>query len=242
METIEALGFGDLKLIQDSEEFKFGVDAIILADFANTLCPKAREIADLGTGNGIIPTVLSHKNSHCRVTGIDVQARAIELACKSTALNGLDERLAFDQVDIKDIRTERPEYAKRFDAVVTNPPYVEAGSGIVNDRSAKFIARQETTADLECFIRTAGWMLKDRGHFFIVQRPSRLPDIMYYCRKYSIEPKNMQFVTPHRGEIPTMVLLHGILGAGKELKILPELAVRESDGQYSSEIERIYER
>ena len=44
METIEALGFGDLKLIQDSEGFKFGVDAIILADFANALCPKAKEI------------------------------------------------------------------------------------------------------------------------------------------------------------------------------------------------------
>ena len=34
MESIEEIGFGGLKLIQSSEGFRFGIDAVLLADFA----------------------------------------------------------------------------------------------------------------------------------------------------------------------------------------------------------------
>ncbi|MBQ6496681.1 MAG: tRNA1(Val) (adenine(37)-N6)-methyltransferase [Firmicutes bacterium] len=242
MEKIEEIGFGGLKLIQDPDGFKFGIDAILLADFANALCPQAEAIADLGTGNGIIPVVLSHKNQSCRVTGIDVQAKAIKLSNRNRQLNHLEDRLAFLQMDIRDVLEQRPGFERHFDAVVTNPPYVPSGSGIANADDAKFIARQETTADLECFIRTAARMLRDRGHFFIVQRPSRLADLIYYCRKYGLEPKHLQMVTPRSGERPNILLLHCILGAGRELTVLEELAVRDENNSYTLEIERIYER
>ena len=63
MERIENTGFGNIKLIQDPEQFCYGVDAVILADFAVSLCPDFITAVDLGTGNGIIPFILSHKNS-----------------------------------------------------------------------------------------------------------------------------------------------------------------------------------
>ena len=62
MERIENIGFGDLRLIQDSDQFCYGVDAVILADFAAKLNPDMKKAIDLGTGNGIIPFILSHKN------------------------------------------------------------------------------------------------------------------------------------------------------------------------------------
>lgn len=241
-ERIEEIGFGGLKLVQYEGSFKFGIDAVLLADFACSLAPGARRIADLGTGNGIIPLIISHKNKSCKVTGIDVQDRSIEAAKRSVALNRLEERLDFIRADISKLEGEHADLDNAFDAVVTNPPYVEAGSGIVNAESPKYIARQETTADLECFIRTAVRMLKERGHFFIVYRPSRMADLFYYCRKYGLEPKTMQLVTPHRGEKPNILLLHCIRGAGKELQVRKELPVRESNGLYTSEINRIYER
>ena len=38
MERIEDIGFGGLKLIQESESFCYGIDAVILADFAYRTC------------------------------------------------------------------------------------------------------------------------------------------------------------------------------------------------------------
>ena len=33
-ERLDSIGFGDLRLIQKPEEFCYGIDAVILADFA----------------------------------------------------------------------------------------------------------------------------------------------------------------------------------------------------------------
>lgn len=242
METIEEIGFGGLKIIQDSEGFRFGVDAIIIADFANSLYPDAKAVCDLGTGNGIIPVVLSHKNSKCEILGIDVQQKAIDLAERNAQINGLEGRLSSLCMDVKDLREKRPDLGGRFDAVITNPPYVEAGGGLASSDGAKRIARQETTADLEEFIRNAAWLLADRGHLFMIHRPSRLADIFCHCRKYGLEPKHMRLVTPHRGEVPNIVMVHCVRGGGRDLKVMEELAVREEGGGYTDEINAIYER
>ena len=93
MESIEEIGFGGLKLIQSSEGFRFGIDAVLLADFAAGICPGADSIVDLGTGNGVIPLILSHKTEAGTITGIDLQAKAIDLARRSCDLNGLGERI-----------------------------------------------------------------------------------------------------------------------------------------------------
>lgn len=69
----EDIGFGGLKLAQDPDGFRYGIDAVILADFAFSICPEAENIIDLGTGNGIIPLILSHKNGNAAFTGLDIQ-------------------------------------------------------------------------------------------------------------------------------------------------------------------------
>lgn len=242
MESIDNIGFNNLKLIQSDEGFRFGVDAIILADFAAGFVPNAKAAIDLGCGNGIIPLVLSHKIPDCIITGIDVQKEAIEMAGRSVKLNGLENRIELIRADVSELEKGRPELCRSADLVVSNPPYVPKGGGIDNNSSSKLIARQETTADIEDFIRAAAWALKDRGHLCMVHRPSRLVDIFYYCRKYRLEPKNIRFVVPRKGEIANIVLIDCVLGGGRELAIFQELPVYDSDGNYSPEILEIYEK
>lgn len=242
MESIENIGFGDLKLIQNDEGFRFGVDAVILADFVSRLKPGARSIADLGTGNGIIPMILSHKLPGCSVTGFDVQAKAIDLAMRSREMNGLEERLDFICCDVAEIKEKHPELKGKFDAVVTNPPYVAKGGGIINGSESKFIARQETTAGFDAFASAAAWLLGEKGHLFIVHRPSRLVDIMYWCRHEGLEPKDMRFVAPSEGRVPNIVLVHCVRGGGRELTIMESLNVYGAQGKYSDEIMEIYEK
>ena len=116
------------------------------------------------------------------------------------------------------------------------------GSAIVNDISAKTIARHEVYAGLEDFIAAAAFLLEERGEFFMVHRPSRLVDIMYYSRQYRLEPKTVRFVCPKSGQAANIVLIHCIKNAGRELRLLPDLYVYNGDGSYTDEIQQIYER
>ncbi|MBR6798678.1 MAG: tRNA1(Val) (adenine(37)-N6)-methyltransferase [Firmicutes bacterium] len=250
MERIENTGFGNIKLIQDPEQFCYGVDAVILADFANSLYPAFKKAADLGTGNGIIPLILSHKNSEAHITGVEIQPDAADMAMRSCRLNELEEKINFVVANVIDIADGKlgesindPALCEgAMDMVTCNPPYFVKGGAIPSSSKAKFIARHETTAGVEDFIKAAEKLLKRKGHFFMVHRPSRLADIMYYCRKYGLEPKDMRMVVPKPGETPNILLIHCIKGGGRELNVLKELSVYNEDGSYSDEIEHIYER
>lgn len=242
MNSTDNTGFGNLKLVQSDEGFRYGIDAVLLADFADSLCGGSRAFADLGTGNGIIPLILSYLDENRSITGIELQREAVELAVQSLQLNGLEDRISFINEDICRLKDDYPQMGGAFDAVVTNPPYVPRGAGIENGNRARFLARQETSADLETFIRTGVWMLRDKGHLFMVHRPSRLVDILCLCRKYRLEPKDMRLVVPREGEKPNILLLHCVLGGGRELKVHPQLAVYSGNGTYSPQVEKIYRR
>lgn len=241
MERVENTGFGEIKLIQDPDMFCYGVDAVILADFAASIYPRFNNAVDLGTGNGIIPFILSHKNSEASVVGIEIQKEVLELASRSCELNNLEDKVSFLEADVSDI-AKGVVALEPFDMVTCNPPYFTKGGAIPSSNTAKFIARHETTAEVEDFIKAAATLLERKGHFFMVHRPSRLADIFYYCRKHELEPKDLRMVVPKPGQEANIVLIHCIKNGGKELNVMKELAVYCEDGRYSEEIEHIYER
>lgn len=253
-ERIDEIGFGTLRLIQRPQEFCYGVDAVILADFAAKGGYRERErfygnrtvMADLGTGTGIIPLILSHKTDSRMIFGLEKQDDVCEAARRNTELNHLADRLRIFCGGVEDASLPAALKAAAacdgFDAVTCNPPYVTAGCGPINRNDAKYIARHETTGALEDFIAFAGMLLKEKGDFYMVHRPARIVDILCLCRAYKLEPKALRFVSPNRKAAPNILLLHCIKGAGRELRLLDPLYVYEEEGEYSEEIQRIYER
>lgn len=217
METIDDTGFGGIRLIQETEGFRYGTDAVLLMQFARRCAPAAVQAVELGSGNGAVALMLAGQDSKLRITGIEFQQRAYELACKSSRLNGLEDRVSFICGDINSLKEKHSDLRQTADLVVSNPPYVAQGSGIPGSRNALQMARQETTADLEDFIAAAAWLLRGKGSFCLVHRPSRLVDIFYFCRKYHLEPKRIQFVHPCEGQPPNIVLIQCSAGGGREL-------------------------
>lgn len=241
---LDETGFGELKIFQRPEEFCYGVDAVLLADFAassSAVRKKERcRMIDLGTGTGIIPLILSHKTEAGLICGLEVQQNSYDLAVKNAEYNGLSERLQFFHDDVSLFQHE--ELEQSFDVVTTNPPYTAGCRGIESKNKAKAIARHETTGSLDDFVRQAAKLLRDKGDFYMVHRPARLADICETCRKYRLEPKEMRFVSGKPGEIPNILLVHCTKNGNKELKILTPLAVHEENGNYSQEILKIYEK
>ena len=236
-------GFGDLGIFQAPEEFCYGVDAVLLADFAAQAARKRKNcrIMDLGTGTGIIPLILSHKTEAPYIAGLEVQENSYALAQKNIAHNQLEGRIHVFHGDVSEF-PERETMADSFDVVTTNPPYFIGGGGLESHNTAKAIARHETTGDLEAFVSLAAKLLKDRGDFYMVHRPTRLVDICTCCRKYKLEPKELRFVSGKPMEKPNILLVHCVKYGNAELRVLEPLAVHNNDGSYTSEILKIYEK
>ncbi|MCL2436800.1 MAG: tRNA1(Val) (adenine(37)-N6)-methyltransferase [Clostridiales bacterium] len=241
MERIDHIGFGNLRLIQDTNAFCYGVDAVILAHFAAGFCKPAVKALDIGTGTGVIPLMLSHMCGASEIVGVEIQERSFELANRNVSLNGLDGKLRMVRGDIADAGLLQDENGS-FGLIVSNPPYVKKSSGMTSGADAKMIARHETTAGLDAFVETAARLLKPMGSFCMVHRPDRLVDIFDSCRKHRLEPKHMRLVSPDRSKAPNIVLIHCVKHGGPNLTLFKPLYVYDESGEYTTEINEIYER
>jgi len=235
-ETLEDLERDGLKIIQKEKGFRFGVDAVLLSDFAKV--KRKDHVMDLCTGTGIIPILLSGKTEAEEIMGLEIQDEFVHMAKRSVLLNEIEERVKILHGDLKDMRLLKS--LQRFNVVTVNPPYKKKNSGIINDKDALTIARHEVSLDLEDVIKAAQLVLKDNGRFYMIHRPERLADIMTLMRKYKIEPKRIRMVYPNTKKPPTMVLVEGLRGGGEFLKVEAPLFVYDDEGNYSDEIRRIY--
>ena len=239
-ERIDEIGFGNLRLIQKPEDFCYGIDAVLLATFAEIR--KGAKVIDLGAGTGIIPMILSHRTEASEIVGVEIQRDSYERGLRNVFLNGLENRIRLIHGDVKQLVKEKLVARHSFDAVLTNPPYIKGGGGLKNKEDAKTIARHETTAGLADFIGEAGLLLKDRGDFYMVHRPNRLVDIAALCRQHKLEPKELRLVSPNRDSAPNILLLRCVKHGRPDLKFLDPLYVYREDGSYTDELMRLYER
>ena len=235
-ERIDDLCRDNLKLIQNTEVFCFGMDAVLLSTFASAR--KTDKVLDLGTGNGVIPILMQAKNPGGMYTGLEIQDISYDLAVRNVKMNNLLDHVNMVQGDIKE--ASRIFGGASFNVVTSNPPYMNENHGIVNPDSAKAIARHELLCSLEDVIREASKCLKVKGHMYMVHRPSRLADIFAAMNSNHLEPKRMRMVYPHADKPANMVLIEAVKGGRSQLKVEKPLIVYNADGSYTGELLEMY--
>lgn len=235
-ERLDDLQRNGLKIIQKTDGFCFGMDAVLLSGFASVK-PGERAL-DLGTGTGIIPLLLSAKTKGDHFTGLEIQTEIMKMAQRSVALNGLEKKIGIIQGDIKE--ASRIFGAASFDVVTSNPPYMNDAHGLKNPGDVKAISRHEVLCTLEDVVREGTKALKPGGRFYMVHRPHRLAEIITVMRQYKLEPKRMKFVHPFADKDANMVLIEAVRGGGAWLKLEPPVIVYKEPGVYTDEIYEIY--
>lgn len=206
-ERLDDLQRNGLKIIQKTDGFCFGMDAVLLSGFASVK-PGERAL-DLGTGTGIIPLLLSAKTKGDHFTGLEIQTEIMKMAQRSVALNGLEKKIDIIQGDIKE--ASRIFGAASFDVVTSNPPYMNDAHGLKNPGDVKAISRHEVLCTLEDVVREGTKALKPGGRFYMVHRPHRLAEIITVMRQYKLEPKRMKFVHPFADKDANMVLILSLI-------------------------------
>ncbi|MDR1558529.1 MAG: tRNA1(Val) (adenine(37)-N6)-methyltransferase [Clostridiales bacterium] len=235
-ERLEDLQCGGMKLIQNPRYFRFGIDAVLLANFCRV---KAGEtVIDLCTGTGVIPVLLCAKTRAKHILGIEIQKACADMAGRSVSLNGISDRVSIINGDIRRVRELFP--AGSAHVVTANPPYIKKGAGKINESDEISIARHEVRCDWSDIIKSAAWLLKPGGRLYAVHRPERLADIICAAREYRMEPKVIRYVHPYDRKPPILILIEFINGGAAFLKTLPPLTVYEADGGYTDELRKIY--
>ena len=235
-ERIDELHRKGYRIIQKTDGFCFGMDAVLLADFAKI--GKQEKVLDMGTGTGILPILLEARTEGGHFTGLEIQEEFASMARRSVAMNEQEERISIVCGDIKEASSLFGQDS--FDVVVSNPPYMVDDHGQKNMDLRKAIARHEVMCDLSDVLRETKRVLKNRGRFYMVHRTYRMAEIMHLMVEYGLEPKRIRFVHPYVDKEPNIMLIEAMKGAKSRIKIEPPLIVYEKPGVYTDEIYDIY--
>ena len=236
-ERLDDLQLKKLKIIQNRKWFCYGIDSVLLSDFAKEI-KVGSNVLDLGAGNGIIGLLLCGKTNLNQMVGIEIQQDVCEMAVRSIEYNKLQSKYKMINGDIKNIKNLVAK--ESFDAVVSNPPYKKANSGVINADETKLISRHEIMCSLENVIEAAFYALKEKGSLYIIHRPERITDLMNLMRKHRIEPKIMRLIQPKPSEKPNLVLVKGTKYGNSFLQVPKPLIVYNQDGTYTEELKKIY--
>lgn len=233
-ERLDDLLTHDLRIIQSDDVFSFSLDAVLLARFCSV--PPRGKIADLCTGNGVIPLLLSTRTK-AEIVAVEIQDRLADMANRNVELNGLAERIRIVHGDLKQAH-ETLGYGQ-FDLLTVNPPYLPVTSGDLKTNPHIAAARHELYCTLDDVLAACSRLVRTGGKVAMVHRPSRLVEIIGGMRKYRLEPKRMRFIHPREGQEANIVLIEAIRDGKPELRLLPPLIVHEGD-RYCQELLDVY--
>lgn len=229
----DILGYDNLKIYQDLDYFCFSLDSVILANFCSIRL-RDKKICDMGTGNGIIPLILS-KRTDKKIVGVEIQKNLYELAVESVSYNKLDDQIFLIHDDVGNL-----SFHEEFDLVTCNPPYFPVHEqSYFNEQEEKMIARHEVKLNLDKMFSVASKILKNNGNFAMVHRTERIMEILSVMRKYHIEPKKIVFIHEKLDKESTLVFIEGQKCGNVGLKIEAPFIMYQEDGCMTKEYETL---
>ncbi len=214
-----------LYLFQKKEGYRYSSDSLVLYDFVAKLAPKGR-VLDVGSGSGIVGLLIKRDFGDIALTQVDVQALHVELTQKSAKRSGLESEAL--HVDIREYVFDR-----KFDFVVTNPPFYHKGS----QQSSDEVLRVSRYAEVLPFGELCGAVsscVGPRGEFVFCYDAKQVDLLLSELLLAKFKVNTMRFVHTKRDRDASVVLVHAKKSSKSLCKILPPLYMD------SSEMDEIY--
>lgn len=228
-ERVDDLQIDSLRIIQNPSWFCYGTDAVMLSKFAAGCIKKDDVVVDLCSGSGIVPLVLSALSELKTAIGVELMDDVSNMAKRSVKLNNLESKISMVNADIRDAGLVRKFVGeclggkfRRVDAVTCNPPYTEFGGGILSSKNRHItVARHEVECSLSDVVSCAAYLLKNKGHFFIIHKPYRLGEIFSLFSSNRLEVKRIKFIHGGRNYDSSLVLIDAMSGVFPGLRVEP---------------------
>ena len=235
-ERVDDLQLAGLRILQKEHGFRFGMDAVLLADFARV---ELRDrVADFGTGTGIIPLLLAGRGLGAHIDAFELQPDMADMAARCVLLNGLQERIHVHACPVEE--AERIVTPGTLDAILCNPPYGQPGTTLLNPAQTLSIARHQNKDGLKAWFAMAYRLLRGKGRFSMIYPTPRMLEAMRLLSEARLEPKRFRLIYPAAHKAANLVLIEAMKDAKPMLHPEPPLIVYQADGSMTDELKRIY--
>ena len=235
-ETLEDLQIGGYRILQKKHGFRFGMDAVLLADFTR-LAPDA-VYADFGTGTGILPLLLTARGKGSRCEAFELQPDWADMAARTMEMNDLADRI---HIHCEDVRNAPALIAnERMDAVVCNPPYGMPGKTMLPPEKSLEMARHQDADGLLPWFKSAHRILRGKGRISVIFPAPRIYELMRLMDEARLTPKRLRLVYPSSVKPANLALIEAVKDAKPLVEHEPPLIIYDEEGQLTQEMRRIY--
>lgn len=150
--------FKQFTIYQEKAAFKVGTDGVLLGAYVDF--SGAKRILDIGTGTGLVAIMLAQR-CDAEIVAIEPDMNSYLQACENVINCIWKDR-------IKVIHTDLQEYTddKKFDLIVTNPPYFS--DSLKNPDLRKSFTRHNESLDSADIFRSLSSLLNESGHLQLI--------------------------------------------------------------------------
>ncbi|MDO4484601.1 MAG: methyltransferase [Clostridia bacterium] len=235
-ERLDDLQLGHMKIIQKTKGFRFGMDAVLLSDFA--AIKPYHTVADFGTGTCILPLLLLGREKGSRFYAIELQPQIADMAQRTVAMNQLEDKISVHAVSVE--QCHQVIAPGSLDDIICNPPYGMPGTTLLNPMEERSVARHQTEEGLLGWFKQAHRLLKGKGRLFMIYPAPRMLEVMNLLTRAHLEPKRIRAIHPYAHKAANLVMIEAMKDARPMLTIDPPLIVYHPDGSMTDELKRIY--
>ena len=202
---------------QLSDSFLLTSDTVLLTDFIDLSHNKNKIILDVGTGQGLIPLLLSTKTNN-KIYGIEIQKKLVQIAKLNIQDNNLNNQIEI--IEDKFQNCQKYFSPNSIDIVVANPHYFKINENRKMSISiSKAISRHEVEINFDEISLYASKIMKQNGHFYFIQRTERFVEILATLKKYNLEPKRIKFIYYNKSSLSSLFLVDATYYGKSGLKI-----------------------
>jgi len=190
-------------------------------------------VLELGAGCGVISIMIASIYRPREVVAVEIQHDLAEMIARNAAINELESVRAIC-ADLRQKKIAGVEPAS-FDLVIANPPYRATSSGRENPDPGRRLARGESGATLDDFVRAARRYARHGARVGFVFTARRAAELIATMRAKKLEPKRIRFVHPRIGMPASVMMIEARVGGGIEASVEPPLILYDRPGIYTSE-------
>lgn len=207
---------------------KVGTDSVLLGAWCDV--SGARHALDVGTGCGIIALMLAQRSSKLMVDAIDIDIDSVVEASGNFSACSWSDRLNACEGDFNTI-----EFTKRYDLIVSNPPFFT--NGILPPEMVRKNARHTQTLNYRQLLTRAKLLLTDAGKIAIVSPVEVSKEILEVCYDINLNISRYTDVVPVR-DIAVKRVLWEFTKLSTETRS-DMLVIRDVDGEYTNDYKEL---
>lgn len=218
---------GDWRILQRVDGHRWSLDDLVTAWLAARESAAPERILDLGCGIGTVLLFVAWRFPRARVTGIEAQDVSVELARRSLAWNGVEDRCRVVHADFREAPLD-----EKFELVTGTPPYFPGGSGLESDRVQRAPCRFEHRGGIEAYCDAAARRLAPGGLFVACEATSQAARVDGAAASAGLAVERRLDVIPRAGK-PPLLSVFTFRAAPRATLVDPPLIVRDAHGRWT---------